>query len=83
MGILNITPDSFYPGSRYEANSALDKAQSMIISGATWLDIGGESTRPGAAKVSIESEIDRVIPVIKQRANYSKIFGKSNPKILP
>ena len=66
MGILNITPDSFYPGSRYEANSALDKAQSMIISGATWLDIGGESTRPGAAKVSIEREIDRVIPVIKQ-----------------
>ena len=66
MGILNITPDSFYPGSRYNANNALNEAESMIVSGATWLDIGGESTRPGASEVSIEREINRVIPVIRE-----------------
>lgn len=66
MGILNITPDSFYDESRYSADEAVKKAMMMIEQGADWIDIGGESTRPGASSVSIEEEINRVIPVIKQ-----------------
>ena len=66
MGILNITPDSFYDESRYSADEAVKKAMMMIEQGADWIDIGGESTRPGASSVSIEAEINRVIPVIKQ-----------------
>ena len=66
MGILNITPDSFYDESRYSADEAVKKAMIMIEQGADWIDIGGESTRPGATPVSIEEEINRVIPVIKQ-----------------
>ena len=66
MGILNITPDSFYSNSRYSADDAVKKAQLMIKNGADWVDIGGESTRPGASAVSIDEEIERVIPVIKQ-----------------
>ena len=66
MGILNITPDSFYDESRYSTDEAVKKAMLMIEQGADWIDIGGESTRPGASPVSIEEEINRVIPVIKQ-----------------
>lgn len=66
MGILNITPDSFYAESRYSADEAVKKAMKMIEHGADWIDIGGESTRPGASAVSIEEEIDRVVPVIKR-----------------
>ena len=66
MGILNITPDSFYDESRYSTDEAVKKAMVMIEQGADWIDIGGESTRPGASPVSIEEEINRVIPVIKQ-----------------
>ena len=69
MGILNITPDSFYAESRYSLEDALTEASSMIQSGATWLDIGGESTRPGAETISIDEEIERVIPVIKEIHN--------------
>ena len=69
MGILNITPDSFYAESRYSLDDALTEASSMIQSGATWLDIGGESTRPGAEKISIDEEIERVIPVISEIHN--------------
>ena len=65
MGILNITPDSFYEESRYSADEAVKKAMIMIEQGAK-IDIGGESTRPGASSVYIEEELDRVIPVIKQ-----------------
>lgn len=66
MGILNITPDSFYSNSRFSIEDALKKAKQMIANGADWIDIGGESTRPGASSVSIDEEIQRVIPVIKQ-----------------
>jgi len=66
MGILNITPDSFYTESRYSAVDAVKKAIMMIDQGADWIDIGGESTRPGASPISIEEEICRVIPVIKR-----------------
>ena len=66
MGILNATPDSFYEGSREEsATGALAKAREMISAGAKIIDIGGYSTRPGAADITIEGEIARVIPIIE------------------
>jgi dihydropteroate synthase len=65
MGILNVTPDSFSDGGRHLArDAALRRARQMIEEGADILDIGGESTRPGAADVPVEEEIARVIPVI-------------------
>lgn len=66
MGILNITPDSFFEGSRVQNQESqlLDRAGKMIEDGADFLDLGGYSTRPGAAEVSIAEEIDRVIPAI-------------------
>ena len=66
MGVLNITPDSFYGGSRYpDANLAVEKAHEMVDSGADIIDIGGESSRPGAEQVTGEEELSRVIPVIE------------------
>lgn len=66
MGILNVTPDSFYDGGRYQdIEGALTQAFAMIKAGADCLDIGGESTRPGAKFVQVEEEIARVVPVIK------------------
>ncbi len=66
MGILNATPDSFSDGGKYrQLDSALRKAETMLNDGAAMLDIGGESTRPGADEVSIEEELDRVIPLIE------------------
>lgn len=65
MGILNVTPDSFSDGGRYFLlDEAVAKARSMIEEGATVIDVGGESTRPGAEPVSVSEELDRVIPVI-------------------
>ena len=65
MGILNTTPDSFSDGGKFEsAAAAIDHARSMISAGAAILDIGGESTRPGAIPVSADEEIRRTIPVI-------------------
>lgn len=66
MGILNVTPDSFSDGGRYyQTDSAVIKAQALLADGATILDIGGESTRPGAPDVSLEDELARVIPAIE------------------
>jgi len=66
MGILNVTPDSFSDGGKLKSTAAAVKASiNMIEAGADIIDIGGESTRPGAKKVSIETELDRTIPVIK------------------
>ena len=66
MGVLNITPDSFSDGGEYlTAQSALDHAKLLLISGADIIDVGGESTRPGAARVDPSLERDRVIPVIR------------------
>ncbi len=67
MGILNITPDSFSDGGLYfNQDDAVKHALKMIEEGAAIIDIGGESTRPGAVKISSQQEIDRVIPVIKK-----------------
>ncbi|MDA0129767.1 dihydropteroate synthase [Vibrio sp. MarTm2] len=66
MGILNVTPDSFSDGGKYNSlDNALQQAQRMIDAGVTIIDIGGESTRPGAPDVELTEELNRVIPVIK------------------
>ena len=66
MGILNITPDSFHADSRVDSvEDALSRARQMVEDGAEWLDIGGESTRPGAASVDHDEEMSRVLPVIE------------------
>ncbi|MEL7148954.1 MAG: dihydropteroate synthase, partial [Bacteroidota bacterium] len=66
MGILNITPDSFYSGSRHSSvESALQQARQMLADGATIIDVGGYSSRPGADEVSEEEEKKRVVPVIR------------------
>ena len=66
MGVLNVTPDSFSDGGAYlEVDSAIIHARSMVENGATILDIGGESSRPGAEPVPIDVELDRVLPVIR------------------
>lgn len=73
MGILNITPDSFSDGGRCsDPDLALDKALQMEAEGADIIDIGGESTRPGAAPVSSDEELDRIIPVIGRLAGTLK-----------
>jgi dihydropteroate synthase len=67
MGILNVTPDSFSDGGRHaDTPAAIDHAHRMIADGADIIDIGGESTRPGAAAVGIAEEIARVVPVITE-----------------
>ncbi|ANO33605.1 dihydropteroate synthase [Vibrio breoganii] len=66
MGILNVTPDSFSDGGQYNRiDDALAQSRKMIAAGATIIDIGGESTRPGAPEVELQQELERVIPVIK------------------
>ncbi|WP_394139682.1 dihydropteroate synthase [Vibrio chagasii] len=66
MGILNVTPDSFSDGGKFNSlDNALQQAERMIQAGVSIIDIGGESTRPGAPDVSLEEELARVIPAIK------------------
>lgn len=66
MGVLNVTPDSFSDGGRYAAvDAAVAAARQMVAAGAAIIDVGGESTRPGAADVSAEQEMARVLPVIE------------------
>jgi dihydropteroate synthase len=66
MGVLNITPDSFSDGGLFtEKSAAITQAKQLVADGATILDVGGESTRPGAVRVSIAEEIARVVPVIE------------------
>lgn len=69
MGILNITPDSFSDGGAFfPLDAALAQARKMVAEGADIIDVGGESTRPGARPVSAQEEMDRVIPLIRQLA---------------
>ena len=65
MGILNITPDSFYSQSRTTPSEVLHKAEQMLQEGATFVDIGGYSSRPNAQEVSEEEELQRVVPVVE------------------
>jgi dihydropteroate synthase len=77
MGILNLTPDSFFSGSRIDKNreAILSKAGEMIREGADFLDLGGYSSRPGAVDISIQEEIDRVVPAVE-------VIRKEFPNIL-
>ncbi|MEU4672470.1 dihydropteroate synthase [Amycolatopsis sp. NPDC023774] len=70
MGVLNVTPDSFSDGGRYlDLDQALEHAREMWARGADLIDVGGESTRPGALRVDAETEAARVLPVIRQLAS--------------
>ncbi len=67
MGILNVTPDSFYDGGKYyDIENALNRARKMVDDGADIIDIGGESTRPSSSYVSADEEIRRIVPIIKE-----------------
>ena len=86
MGVLNVTSDSFYDGGTYlETDAALRRAEAMLAAGADIIDVGGESTRPGAQEVSSAEEIDRVAPVVEQLV--SKLSARvaldtSNPELM-
>lgn len=90
MAVLNITPDSFSDGGKFYSDDAIDlglviaQAELAIKSGATILDIGGESTRPGAQAVSTEQEIDRVLPVLEVLQDYDAVLSvdTSNAKLM-
>jgi dihydropteroate synthase len=74
MGIVNATPDSFSDGGLYlETDAAVDHALKMIEEGADIIDVGGESSRPGARPVSVSEEIKRVVPVIEKTTKYSRV----------
>ena len=70
MGILNVTPDSFSDGGKHNSlDNAMRQADAMVKAGATIIDVGGESTRPGAPEVTLDEELERVIPVIEKMAS--------------
>ena len=70
MGVLNVTPDSFSDGGRFlEPRAAVDRGLRMVAEGADILDVGGESTRPGATDVSASAELQRVLPVVEELAS--------------
>lgn len=75
MGILNVTPDSFSDGGKHNALvDALTHTNEMVNAGATIIDVGGESTRPGANEVSVEEELERVIPVVEAIAQRFEVW---------
>jgi len=86
LGILNVTPDSFSDGGRFDlAEQALEHAMRMQQDGADIIDIGGESTRPGAASVTVDEELERVIPVIRairQQTSLPISIDTSKPEVM-
>ncbi|WP_151840752.1 dihydropteroate synthase [Acinetobacter soli] len=85
MGILNVTPDSFSDGGKHNSKvAAIVHAQQMIAHGASIIDIGGESTRPGASIVEVEEEIQRVVPVVEALAQENVIISidTSQPRVI-
>ncbi len=86
MGILNVTPDSFSDGGIFfDRAQAIAQAHAMVAQGAAIIDIGGESTRPGAQPVSLQEELDRVLPVIEQLARDISIpisIDTSKPEVM-
>jgi dihydropteroate synthase len=86
MGVLNVTPDSFSDGSAFlEPDAALAQAERMVAAGAAIIDIGGESTRPGAAAVASEEELRRVLPVVERVAARLPVLisvDTSNPELM-
>ena len=85
MGILNITPDSFSDGGRFiQVDSALAHVERMLGAGATLIDVGGESTRPGAVNVTVAEEIDRVVPMVEAiKARFDTVVSvdSSTPEV--
>ena len=76
MGILNVTPDSFSDGGDFETfDSAVSHGIAMIAEGADIIDVGGESTRPGAQRITEEEELSRVIPVVKELAKHGAVIS--------
>ena len=74
MAIVNVTPDSFSDGGRFSSKEqTITEGLSMVDEGADILDVGGESTRPGAKPVSVEEELSRVVPVIRALARQSPV----------
>ncbi|BBY57396.1 dihydropteroate synthase [Mycolicibacterium sarraceniae] len=74
MGIVNVTPDSFWAESRFETlEQAVRAGQQMFEAGAWAVDIGGESTRPGAVPVSVDEELDRILPVVAELARFGVV----------
>lgn len=85
MGILNVTPDSFSDGGKHNGKAqAVAHAKQMIADGATVIDIGGESTRPGASPVTVEEEICRVVPVVEELAKLNVVISidTSQPAVI-
>lgn len=85
MGILNVTPDSFSDGGMHnQKDQAIVCALQMIADGATVVDIGGESTRPGASPVTVEEEVRRVVPVVAELAKYDVVISidTSQPEVI-
>ena len=82
MGVLNVTPDSFSDGGQFNTvELAIDHARVLLIGGADIIDIGGESTRPGAERISVQEELSRVIPVIEALVAELSATGRSDVKI--
>ncbi|GGJ88793.1 dihydropteroate synthase [Deinococcus aquiradiocola] len=76
MGILNVTPDSFSDGGRHATlTAALAQARAMLGAGALVLDVGGESTRPGADPVPAETELDRILPVLRELSGWNAVLS--------
>ncbi|WP_306053122.1 dihydropteroate synthase [Natronococcus wangiae] len=76
MGILNVTPDSFHDGGEYDAiEDAVARAEAMVDADADVIDVGGESTRPGANPVPVQEEIDRVVPVVERIAGLDALIS--------
>lgn len=85
MGILNVTPDSFSDGGKHNSKAqAIAHAKQMIADGATVIDVGGESTRPGASIVEVEEEIRRVVPVVEALAELDVVISidTSQPEVI-
>lgn len=82
MGVLNVTPDSFSDGGQFASVAeVLDHARVLLIGGANIIDIGGESTRPGAERISVQQEISRVVPVIEAIAAELRVTGQTEVQI--
>ena len=86
MGIVNVTPDSFYEGSRFTTvDSALQHAKDLVLAGASIVDVGGESTRPGSDPVSEDEELRRVVPVVQAIAENTDVWisvDTSSPAVM-
>ncbi|EZQ10289.1 dihydropteroate synthase [Acinetobacter sp. Ver3] len=85
MGVLNVTPDSFSDGGKHNSvEAALERAKQMIAEGASVIDVGGESTRPGASAVDVQDEVDRVVPVVEALSKLNVVISidTSQPEVI-